>query len=220
MKILAFSDFHGSLIVLRQVCEVVLHEQPDITMIAGDIGQGSLKTAKHFLQLLSETQSPVFFVPGNIDDPALAEWNDTSLIFGLHGRCVAYEQISFVGLGGAPLSPFNTSFEYDEMEAESLLRKAIMNRNHERWILLTHAPPRNTKLDRTWQGKHVGSTAVRKIIEEKKPTLAICGHIHEAKGIDELMGIPIVNVGAAIHSVYTSLRINQVLQIEEMSMKN
>jgi Icc-related predicted phosphoesterase len=63
--------------------------------------------------------------------------------------------------------------------------------------LVTHAPPYETRIDQTTRGEHVGSKAVRSIINRYKPTLAISGHIHEAKGIDKLNQTILVNPGPA-----------------------
>jgi hypothetical protein len=47
-------------------------------------------------------------------------------------------------------------------------------------IFLTHTPPYGV-MD-TVGGIHIGSRAIRKIIEERKPLLNICGHVHEHEG--------------------------------------
>ena len=60
----------------------------------------------------------------------------------------------------------------------------------ERAILLMHAPPYDTPLDRAaLDGKHydrvpldvhVGSIAVRRFIEQRQPLLTLHGHVHES----------------------------------------
>ena len=60
----------------------------------------------------------------------------------------------------------------------------------ERVILLVHAPPYQTKLDRAaLDGRsvdhapldvHVGSIAVRRFIEARQPLLTLHGHVHES----------------------------------------
>src|SRR3989344_3056089 len=44
-------------------------------------------------------------------------------------------------------------------------------------IIITHAPPYNTKLDLILN--HIGNKSIRNIILKYKPILAISGHIHE-----------------------------------------
>lgn len=218
MKILAFSDFHGSLKAIRKATRVIREKRSDLVLIAGDVTQGNLKRAQHLLRLLSEPNIPVFFVPGNVDDPTLLSWRDMNLLFGLHGRSLVFRDVLFVGLGGSPVTPFNTPFEYDESEAEELLQRTLAQKGSQRWILISHSPPINSKVDRTWAGEHVGSIAVRNIMEQKKPILVVCGHIHESRGTDEIGEVPVVNVGPAVHDIYVILTINSRVQIERMSM--
>ncbi|MCG3126577.1 MAG: hypothetical protein CHACPFDD_01428 [Phycisphaerae bacterium] len=57
-------------------------------------------------------------------------------------------------------------------------------------VLLCHAPPHNTRLDRAaLDGRsfehvplnvHVGSIAIRKFIEQRQPLVTLHGHIHES----------------------------------------
>jgi hypothetical protein len=55
-------------------------------------------------------------------------------------------------------------------------------------VLICHAPPLNTDLDRIKAGLHAGSRAVREFIEKHQPANFFCGHIHEAEGSVIQMG--------------------------------
>ncbi len=49
------------------------------------------------------------------------------------------------------------------------------------WILVAHAPPHETNLDRLPNVPYpIGSRAVRRFIEERQPALALHGHVHES----------------------------------------
>jgi hypothetical protein len=220
MNILAFSDFHANPRVAKRASQIVSEKGPDVVMVAGDIGQGDREKAVAILQMLSAYESRVFFVPGNIDDPELANLSSTDRIFNLHGRSVDFEGVSFVGLGGAPVGPFDTPFEYDEAQAGVLLREAVADSKFHRWVLLSHSPPRNCKLDLAWIGSHIGSTAVSEIIEEKNPIAVISGHVHEAAGLDDLHGVPLVNVGSALHGSFAAVTIDDRVEIELEQMQN
>ena len=73
------------------------------------------------------------------------------------------------------------------------LEKLTGNDNLEKSVFLFHTPPYNTKLDyANLDGKkidgveidvHVGSIAIRKFIEKRKPMLTLHGHIHESARI-------------------------------------
>ncbi len=49
-----------------------------------------------------------------------------------------------------------------------------------RTICMFHDPPFDTGLDKLFNGKPIGSKAIRRFIEEKKPVVSLHGHIHEA----------------------------------------
>jgi len=51
-------------------------------------------------------------------------------------------------------------------------------------ILMAHCPPYATALDVLYDGRHVGSRAVRAIIERHTPVLALHGHIHESPAME------------------------------------
>jgi Icc-related predicted phosphoesterase len=45
-------------------------------------------------------------------------------------------------------------------------------------------------------GRHLGSEAVLRAIEDKRPRLAVCGHIHDAWGQESRIGgTRVVNLG-------------------------
>lgn len=54
----------------------------------------------------------------------------------------------------------------------------------EPWIFVCHAPPYGTQLDRLpGIAEPTGSQAVRQFIEQRRPTVALHGHIHESPGL-------------------------------------
>ena len=66
-------------------------------------------------------------------------------------------------------------------------------------VQITHNPPYNTIADVIPNGMHVGSRAIRKMIEEKKPIAALCGHIHEAEGAEMLGETKIVKIAPLMY---------------------
>jgi Icc-related predicted phosphoesterase len=97
------------------------------------------------------------------------------------------------GLGYSTPTPFDTPGEYSEKEMAE--RLADFN-GVERLVMVCHAPPLGTELDRISEGVHAGSRAVREFIEREQPEHFFCGHIHEAEGKSTEMGRTLVrNVG-------------------------
>jgi len=71
-------------------------------------------------------------------------------------------------------------FIYDELVA--LMKDVPSNK---KIILVSHDPPKNTNLDAIVEKSkksllHIGSSAVRKVIEESQPYASFHGHIHES----------------------------------------
>lgn len=53
-------------------------------------------------------------------------------------------------------------------------------KNMDKAIYVLHAPPFQTKLDVLYNGRHVGSKAIKAFIEKKQPYLTLHGHVHES----------------------------------------
>lgn len=193
MKILAAADFHG-LSNAEMNLSKFLERGYDCLVLIGDLTNfGPLEVAESLLQRAKEFGVPVVAVPGNCDPKQVLGVLD-KYAMNLHGKCEKIEDITFVGLGGSNLTPFNTPFELTEVEIQEELAALTCNTG-DRWILVTHAPPYGTKLDQIKEGMHVGSRSIRQYIEEKQPLVSLCGHVHEARGVDELGKTVMINPG-------------------------
>lgn len=201
MNIVAFSDFHGSDNALNKAIDVILKHDPELVMIAGDIADNDFEKAKNFLLSFDSLGIKAFYVPGNMDNKKLLENFGLKYVKNIHKKIIDYKDFKIIGLGGSNRTPFNTPIEYDEEEIKEFLINIKVNEKN-KIILLTHCPPRNTKVDKTFIGIHAGSIEIRNFIEKSKPILTICGHIHEAYGVDRLNGCLIFNVSSAKQNRY------------------
>jgi hypothetical protein len=197
MNILAFTDFHGNQEAYEKAKQIIALQKPDFAIVAGDIINYDSQRAKQLLSDLASAGRPIYYVPGNMDNAELGSWTGGGNLRGLHGRCENLENVSLIGLGGSPHGPFRTVFEYSEEEAAELLEKAMRDYRGRKLILVTHCPPKNTKVDRVSSGEHAGSISVRRFIEKAQPQLVISGHIHEAQGVDKIGKSTLVNTGPA-----------------------
>lgn len=198
MFILVGTDFHGDEESFRRFASKAEEVKADVLVICGDITHfGSIEEARGLLSLLVGLRLPILFVPGNCDPPSLTGV-DVEGANCIHGKYRSHGDLTFLGIGGGPVSPFNSPFELTEEEIKNLLGQVGNEPPVNRWfVLVSHTPPRNTKMDRIYAGRHVGSESIRRFIEEKKPSAVFCGHIHEARGIDKIDGTTIVNPGPA-----------------------
>ncbi len=81
-------------------------------------------------------------------------------------------------------------------------------------VVLSHCPPYDCQLDCVRSGGHVGSRSVREFIEQTNPQLVICGHIHEARGIDRIGETTVVNCGPAFTGCYAVATLEAGIDIQ------
>ena len=194
MKILAFGDLHGNYL---KVLDYLNENNVDLIIITGDITHfGPAELGEEILNEISQFNIPVLAIPGNCDPITIHSKIENSRAVNIHGRSVIIKDIGICGFGGSNPTPFNTPLEFEEIQIYEEARKVFKDVSKQRIILfITHAPPYGTKTDQLPSGVHVGSKSIRKVIEEFKPTLNICGHIHESKGVDEIGITKVINPG-------------------------
>ncbi len=190
MKLLAFSDLHRD---LGQAAELVtMSAEADIVIGAGDfasVHEGLGET----IAALAAIETPTILVPGNNEtEDALREaassWGAATV---LHGGGTSVDGVEFYGLGaGIPATPWDWSFDLDDESATEMLVACP-----EGAVLVLHSPPQG-HCDSNGSGDHFGSPALLEAIEEKRPRLSVCGHIHESWGCESKIGdTPIRNLG-------------------------
>lgn len=97
-------------------------------------------------------------------------------------------------MGGSNPTPFCTPFEIQECDFEENVSHMLENvEANEVLVTLTHTPPFGV-LDMVGD-THVGCKALKVFLD--RADLMICGHIHEARGIERSGKTIIVNPGMA-----------------------
>lgn len=191
MKLLLFSDLHRD----REAAEALstLASNVDVVVGAGDFAslrQGLATT----IEVLQEIDRPAVLVPGNAESveeltEACRQWPTAHV---LHGTPVNIAGVSFFGIGGAiPITPFGSwSYDFSEDDARALLA----NCSHVD-VLVTHSPPKGV-VDVSSRGDHLGSAAIREAVEQYRPDLVVCGHIHDSAGKQATLGpTTVINAG-------------------------
>jgi Icc-related predicted phosphoesterase len=189
VRILAFSDLHRD---LGQAAELVtMAADADVVIGAGDFASVH-EGLEEAIGALAAIETPTVLVPGNNEtDEALREaaagWGAATV---LHGEGATIEGSEFYGLGaGVPVTPWEWSFDLDDETAAAMLAACP-----EDAILVLHSPPQG-HCD-AGGGGNFGSQALLRAIEEKRPRLAVCGHIHESWGCESRVGAtPVYNLG-------------------------
>jgi Icc-related predicted phosphoesterase len=219
VRILAFTDFHGNLEAFQRARQTIANEKPNLVLVAGDIVNHDVEKAKRFLTDLAEAGSPVYFVPGNMDGMELVAWSGSENVHSVHGRCEYWENLGLIGLSGSPHGAFTTPIEYSEGVAADTLERALRNYHGGDLILVSHCPPRDTKIDRVIIGQHVGSISVRKFIEKTQPVLVVSGHVHEAQGYDKIGSTTLVNPGPAKSGNYARINLEKSIEVNFAKFK-
>lgn len=214
VRILVISDFHGSVEAAQRSATKAQNVKADVIVVCGDITHfGSVDDAQKILTPLVNLRLPLFYVPGNCDPAQLAEAKIKDAV-NLHGQCQKLGNASFIGLGGAPASPFYSWFELSELQMMNTLEQAAEGCGTNRWfVLVSHAPPKDTSVDVAFSSVHAGSTSLRSFIEARKPSLVFCGHIHEARGIDRIGDTILVNPGSARHGNYAMAILDDKIEV-------
>ncbi len=213
MNILACSDIHGSYEKLDSILTRERHY--DIILLAGDLTtNGSPQEVEQALQLFRRHGKPLITVAGNMDPRSLEKTFEAHSAY-IHGKGFVLDEVGFFGVSASPFTPMRTPYEIEEKEIETLAEQGWKEVASARWkIFVPHAPPLNTSVDRILMGKHVGSKAVRTFIELHAPHLVVCGHIHEARGMDMIGSTTIVNCGPLGKGYYTVITVDDAVHVE------
>jgi Icc-related predicted phosphoesterase len=161
---------------------------------------------------LEGTGVRLYVIPGNDDERYLDEHVAGSSLENCDGRRVEVGGYDLYSLSWANPTPWHTPREAPEDELwEHILSVIDGETDFSRAIFNFHVPPYASELD--WgpaldedlqmqseggQAKQVpiGSSAVRRAIEEFQPLLGLHGHVHESRGVTRIGRTVCVNPGS------------------------
>jgi hypothetical protein len=224
-KILVFSDMHGNRRVIDVAKTIIERDNFDMIIYLGDFSEKigdetcNIEDAELMLSRLNGL-GKIKSLFGNCDTPKLQKLLEDEAV-SMHNKLIFMGKTAFIGWGGSSPTPFHTPSEFSETTIESSLKKLMdeaAERGAERLILFTHDPPANSNADKLPDGSHVGSEAIRHIIEEYGPNLSVCGHIHEAKSIDHVGSTKVINVGPASNGHYLAIYLDEDIETEEINI--
>ncbi len=191
MKILALSDIHGDLNFIQEMANLGNKEKVDLVILAGDLVHENNKSVEGLIGPFKAKGLEVAVLPGNHE--GLAEIGFLVDMYGvknLHGYVIKKGNVGIFGCGYANVGPHFL----DEKSIFSTLKKTHgLLGGVEKKIMVTHVHPSQSILG---LNMFPGSPSVKKALEEFKPDIHICGHIHETQGIEEKVGnTRVINVG-------------------------
>ncbi len=213
MLALVLSDIHSDLQSLRAIKEKLIHNKIGLVLLLGDLTNfGGAPQAREVIEELKQWK--VLGFAGNLESEAVQEEMERQGI-SLHGKTYILGKWTLAGLGGG-IQGDPGRFLLSEKEIGEMLEKLLKGRRNV--ILLTHLPPYGTVVDTASSGKHIGSRAVREIIEMYEPALHLCGHCHEGVGEEKLGKTLCINVGAVKLGKALLLELGGELKWEKVSL--
>lgn len=142
-------------------------------------------------------------------------------IIYLENEAVKIEGIKFYG---TPWSPHFCDWAFNGLRDKDVpfergraLTEIYSHIPEDTNILLCHAPPYDL-VDRNLEGRRCGSVEMRKVVD-KMPLLwlYLCGHIHEARGVEESAGTTFANV-CSLGRDYKTIQSPVIFELDEQSL--
>ena len=191
MKILAAGDIHGDMISAKRLAYTAHKEDVDLVILCGDVTffEREFKDILHHFK-----EKRVLMLPGNHENLATTQMiADVYGFRNIHGISVKYDDIGIFGAGGC--TKVGPSPIIPESEMDLLLSQGFEGIKYlPKKIMVTHEHPADSiiELNKTF----LGSKSIRDAIDKMQPDILICGHIHEAEGIEQMIGkTRVINVG-------------------------
>ncbi len=190
MKVLFFVDTHGSAGNVRRLKDK--SKDVDLLVCAGDF----TIFEDDMIQILKEFDSigkPMILIHGNHETSSgvMVGCEQLKNLHFIHRKYYVHDDLVFYGFGGGGFSIRDESFTREsELFITEFNKMSERDGRKYKLILVTHAPPYNTRLDDL--GGHVGNKSITEFIHKYKPMLAVSGHLHENAGIEDRMNDTLV----------------------------
>ncbi len=157
---------------------------------------------------------PCFVMPGNDDDFFIDDaLNSNPFVINPDMRIVSIGPYQVLSCSWTPATPWRSPRECSEEELLAKLRPLVAQLRPDSPVIFNlHSPPYRTGIDEapelredfsvvTISGQPkmipVGSIAIRRLIAEVQPLLALHGHIHESRGVAKIGRTVCVNPGSS-----------------------
>lgn len=192
MRILAAGDIHGDTSLAEKLAEKAEKEEVALVILCGDITLAE-KSTEGLIGPFIKKNKKVLLIPGNHETIATADFlAERYGATNLHGYSV---KINDTGIFGCGLANIGLS-QLSESEIFSLLKKGFNKvKDSKKLIMVTHVHPEDSLMGKL-TNFFPGSTGVKKAIQELKPDLLLCSHVHEAENVEEIIqNTKVINVG-------------------------
>jgi Icc-related predicted phosphoesterase len=184
-------------------------------VIAGDLTSARTRAeATDVIACVEQYSTRILAIHGNWDRLEVKDFLEEKG-YSLHGKGRVLDGIGFFGLGGSSPTPIHTASEYTEKEIALILQTGYQQvQDASQTVMISHVPPRGVR-DRSFIfGLRGGSHSVKAFLEVNPVTLCLCGHIHEAAGIERFCDTLVANSGSFKKGHYLTIEIGQELSVK------
>lgn len=192
VRILAASDIHGDKGLAKKLAERAEKENVDLVILAGDLTMADADT-NGIIGPFKAKGKQVLIVPGNHESPATTGFlSQRYNVVDLHGYGKKFGELGVFGCSGVNVGMQQMS----EQDIYETLKQAFGKvKGAKKTIMVTHVHPTGSIIENFTQF-FPGSNGVKKALDNFKPDIMLCGHVHEAEGIEDKIGSTrIINVG-------------------------
>ena len=194
MKILAAGDIHGDTRLAEKLAKKAKDNKVNLVILCGDITQFDSSTT-NLIGPFKKRNLKVVFVPGNHDSTPTADFlAEAYKSINLHSYSIKYKDVGLFGCGFANVG----LSQLPEEEIFEILKKGKKYvKDSKKKIMVTHVHPEGSLMSKL-SSFVPGSKGVKKAIDKLKPDILLCSHVHEAEGVEEMVGnTKVINVGRA-----------------------
>jgi Icc-related predicted phosphoesterase len=192
LRVFSAGDIHGDSLEAKRLAAEAKEKNADLVILCGDLTYFE-KSTDNIIGPFKKQDLKVLLIHGNHESLAtadfLAELYDSK---HLHGYSVKYKDVGIFGAGGANIGQEKIS----EEEFYDLLKQGFEKIKYlDKKIMVTHVHPSETTMEKLTRFLP-GSKGIKKAMDTFKPNILLCSHVHEAEGLEEVVGnTRIINVG-------------------------
>ncbi len=186
MKILIFTDTHGSVSAIKRVKKAAKKEKPDLILCGGDLtifGQDFNK----LMDELDKIGQEVLMIHGNHETAA-----------EMRNACKKTKNITCFSAKTRRIGKFFVigfsvdGFALKDPDFDRFIKRIKPKfKKDDKIIMLSHGPPYGTKVDLIID-QHCGSKSLRKFIDKYHPILVVSGHLHETFNKSQNLGSTLI----------------------------
>lgn len=190
VKIFAAGDLHGDSKGASDLADKANENDADLIILNGDITEEHIESPilSHFYKLGKK----MLMIPGNHDYTVTDFLSALYKVDNIHKNAVMHKDIGIVGCSSLNLGLHQMS---DDEIYSVIVENFKKIKGAKKKVLVTHVHPSGTNMEQ-FSNFVAGSKGLRKAIEKCQPDIVICGHVHEAEGLEDQIGkSKVINVG-------------------------